>query len=102
MSSNLTPSAKNLCNPRKLPGRSKRRQLAFPACAAASVFFGLTGLHGLHVFVGLVAMAMFLGRLLGPGGDPGERSVFQVVTYYWHFVDIVWIFLYSALFLLGG
>ena len=70
--------------------------------AFGSMFFLMTGLHGLHVFVGLVAMAMFMGRLLGPGGDPGERSVFQVVTYYWHFVDIVWIFLYSALFLLGG
>jgi len=62
----------------------------------------MTGLHGLHVFVGLVAMALFYGRLLGPEGDPGERSVFQVVTYYWHFVDVVWVFLYSAIFLLKG
>ena len=70
--------------------------------AYGSLFFLMTGLHGLHVFVGLVAMAAFMGRLLGPPGDPGERSVFQVVTYYWHFVDIVWVFLYSALFLLKG
>jgi len=70
--------------------------------AFTSLFFLMTGLHGLHVFVGLVAMALFYGRLLGPEGDPGERSVFQVVTYYWHFVDVVWVFLYSAIFLLKG
>jgi cytochrome c oxidase subunit 3 len=70
--------------------------------AFSSLFFLMTGLHGVHVFVGLVAMALFYGRLSGPPGDPGERSVFQVVTYYWHFVDVVWVFLYSALFLLKG
>ena len=70
--------------------------------AFTSLFFLMTGLHGLHVFVGLVAMAAFYGRLAGPGGDPGERSVFQCVTYYWHFVDVVWVFLYSAIFLLKG
>lgn len=70
--------------------------------AFSSMFFLMTGLHGLHVFIGLVAMALFYGRLSGPPGDPGERSVFQVVTYYWHFVDIVWVFLYSAIFLLKG
>jgi len=70
--------------------------------AFGSMFYLMTGLHGLHVFVGLVAMSLFMGRLLGPPGDPGERSAFQVVTYYWHFVDVVWIFLYAALFLLQG
>ncbi len=36
----------------------------------------------------------------GQSGDPGELSVFQAVSYYWHFVDIVWIGLFSCLFLL--
>ena len=66
-----------------------------------SVFFITTGLHGAHVFLGLVAMTFLAvrmkGRLLG---DPGELSNFQAVSYYWHFVDIVWIGLYSCLFLL--
>jgi cytochrome c oxidase subunit 3 len=70
--------------------------------AFGSLFYLMTGLHGLHVFVGLLAMTGLLGRMVGPGGDPGERSVFQVVTYYWHFVDIVWVFLYASLFLLKG
>ena len=66
-----------------------------------SVFFITTGLHGLHVFIGIVAMIFLLGRMKGKTeGDPGELAAFQGVSYYWHFVDVVWIGLYSCLFLL--
>ena len=66
-----------------------------------SVFFITTGLHGLHVFLGLVAMTFLAVRMKGRlHGDPGELSNFQAVSYYWHFVDVVWIGLYSCLFLL--
>jgi cytochrome c oxidase subunit 3 len=68
--------------------------------AYGSLFFIMTGIHGLHVFLGLVAMLFLLGRLKGPKGDPGETAVFQGVSYYWHFVDIVWVGLFSCLFLL--
>lgn len=68
--------------------------------AYGSVFFITTGLHGLHVFIGLVAMVLLLGRMRGKGGDPGELSVFQGVSYYWHFVDVVWVGLYLCLFIL--
>jgi len=67
--------------------------------AYGSLFYIMSGLHGLHVLLGLVAMVALLGRLAGPKGDPGETPVFQAVSYYWHFVDIVWIGLFSALFL---
>jgi len=66
-----------------------------------SVFFITTGLHGAHVFLGLVAMTFLAVRMKGRlHGDPGELGNFQAVSYYWHFVDIVWIGLYSCLFLL--
>lgn len=68
--------------------------------AFASIFYIATGLHGLHVTLGLVAMLFLFGRLKGPKGDPGETAVFQAVSYYWHFVDIVWIGLFACLFLL--
>ena len=69
--------------------------------AYGSLFFIMSGLHGLHVFIGLVAMVFLLGRMKGrQGGDPGELSTVQGVSYYWHFVDVVWIGLYSCLFLL--
>ena len=71
--------------------------------AYGSLFYIMSGLHGLHVLLGLVAMIALLGRLAGSmkGGDPGETAVFQAVSYYWHFVDFVWIGLFSALFLLS-
>jgi cytochrome c oxidase subunit III len=65
-----------------------------------SLFYIMSGLHGLHVTLGLVAMIFLLGRLKGPKGDPGETPVFQGVSYYWHFVDVVWVGLYACLFLL--
>ena len=58
-----------------------------------SCFFVLTGVHGLHVFGGLVA--------LGWTGLRGRLS-FELATLYWHFVDAVWILLFALLYLLPG
>ena len=68
--------------------------------AFGSLFYIMSGLHGLHVTLGLVALGFLLARLKGPKGDPGETPVFQGVSYYWHFVDVVWVGLYACLFLL--
>ena len=65
-----------------------------------SLFFLMTGFHGFHVFLGLLAMAFVLLRMAGEGGDPAETPAVEVVAYYWHFVDVVWLGLYSTLFLL--
>jgi cytochrome c oxidase subunit 3 len=65
-----------------------------------SLFYVMTGIHGLHVVLGLVAMIFLLGRMGGPRGDPGETNVFQAVGYYWHFVDFMWVGIFSCLFLL--
>ena len=65
-----------------------------------SLFFVMTGIHGLHVALGLVAMIFLLGRMGGPKGDPGETNVYQAVGYYWHFVDFMWVGIFSCLFLL--
>jgi heme/copper-type cytochrome/quinol oxidase subunit 3 len=67
-----------------------------------AIYFTLTGLHGLHVLGGMVVMAY----LLGPGAkmwktDPGRFSNrVEVTGLYWHFVDLVWIFLFPLLYLL--
>ncbi len=67
--------------------------------AYASLFFIMTGFHGLHVLLGLVAMLGLLLRLAtGPAGDRGAGPAATVVTYYWHFVDVVWIGLFVTLF----
>jgi len=63
----------------------------------------MTGLHGLHVLFGLIAMVGLMMRLGSAGGagqleDTGSFGVAEVITYYWHFVDVVWIGLFVTLF----
>ena len=67
--------------------------------AYGSAFYLLTGFHGIHVLGGVVAMGALLGRLAGPVEDPGAVPVVQVVGYYWHFVDAVWIAVFATVFL---
>jgi len=68
--------------------------------AYGSLFFLLTGFHGLHVFIGLLLMIGVLGRIIGPGPDPGDAPAVTSVTYYWHFVDVVWVAVYVTIFLI--
>jgi heme/copper-type cytochrome/quinol oxidase subunit 1 len=67
-----------------------------------SAFFTLTGFHGLHVLVGLVALSTI--GLLAYFGDfaHGRRRVaVDVVSIYWHFVDAIWVLIFSLVYLLG-
>jgi cytochrome c oxidase subunit 3/cytochrome o ubiquinol oxidase subunit 3 len=61
-----------------------------------TTFYTLVGFHGLHVTVGLVTMLVVL--LLRPG--PDRRGV-QLVSWYWHFVDAVWVVVFSVVYLFG-
>jgi cytochrome c oxidase subunit 3 len=63
-----------------------------------SAFFVMTGFHGLHVLGGVVAMVVMLGRSALPGFGRGDLPSADVVSYYWHFVDVVWIALFATLF----
>ena len=67
-----------------------------------AIYFTLTGLHGLHILGGVVVMAYFLG----PGTKLWKKNPEQFTNrientgLYWHFVDLVWIFLFPVLYLL--
>jgi len=64
-----------------------------------TAFFALTGLHGLHVLVGLIMLAVVL-YLTKNGRFPRERhDGYRAVTNYWHFVDAVWIVLFLVVYL---
>jgi cytochrome c oxidase subunit I len=67
----------------------------------ASSFFTLTGFHGLHVCVGLIGLLVVLG--LGFAGDykTGRTEAVRTMGLYWHFVDVVWIFVFTTVYLLG-
>jgi heme/copper-type cytochrome/quinol oxidase subunit 3 len=57
----------------------------------ASTFFTLTGFHGLHVTLGLVALAVLLGLALAGGVGGRHSSAVKALSMYWHFVDAVWV-----------
>ena len=65
-----------------------------------STFFTVTGFHGLHVLAGLIVMAIFF--VLGRQRTLSTRQsdVLSAVGYYWHFVDVVWVALFLAIFVL--
>ena len=64
----------------------------------ASAFFGLTGLHGLHVTLGVVLIGILLGRALRGHYTEGRDTSVRTVALYWHFVDVVWVFLVVVLY----
>ena len=65
----------------------------------ASCYFAMTGFHALHVLGGLVIFAIYLiAALFGKFGPESELSI-ELTGLYWHFVDIVWIFLFPLLYL---
>jgi len=66
-----------------------------------SVFFITTGFHALHVIGGLIAMIFVLGRSFAAKKfGAHEATTTIVVSYYWHFVDVVWIALFSVIYLI--
>jgi heme/copper-type cytochrome/quinol oxidase subunit 3 len=67
-----------------------------------AIYFTMTGLHGLHVLGGMVVFAYFLGPGWKMLHRERERFVnrIEIVGLYWHFVDLVWIFLFPTLYLL--
>ena len=67
--------------------------------AYGSLFYLMTGFHGLHVLLGLIGMVGLLIRIHGIGPDPGDRYAVQAITYYWHFVDVVWVALFATLYI---
>jgi cytochrome c oxidase subunit 3 len=65
-----------------------------------SMFFLTTGFHGLHVTGGLIAFLFYLARSTMGRFTPAQATAAIVVSYYWHFVDIVWIALFAMIYLI--
>jgi cytochrome c oxidase subunit 3 len=75
--------------------------LTLSSSAYGSGFYLTTGFHGLHVTGGLIAFLFVLGRTYLARKFTHEQAVTAiVVSYYWHFVDIVWIALFATIYLL--
>ncbi len=75
--------------------------VTIPSSAYGTVFYLATGFHGLHVTGGLVAFLFVLGRTFVARRFTHEQAVTAiVVSYYWHFVDVVWIGLFATVYLI--
>jgi cytochrome c oxidase subunit 3 len=60
-----------------------------------STFFMLTGFHGAHVTMGATMLAIMLLRILRGHFTPEHHFGFEAATWYWHFVDVIWLFLFT-------
>lgn len=63
-----------------------------------STFFMATGFHGFHVFVGTVFLIVCLMRTLKGHFKPDQHFGFEAAAWYWHFVDVVWLFLFACIY----
>ena len=68
--------------------------------AFASVFYGLTGLHGLHVFVGLTLLTIMAVRSFRGHFSPEAHMGVECAGIYWHFVDVMWIVVFTTVYLI--
>jgi len=64
-----------------------------------TTFFTMTGFHGLHVLIGLIGLAILLGMSAKGGFHGPESPAFTALSYYWHFVDVVWVVIFGVVYL---
>jgi len=67
-----------------------------------ATFFMATGFHGFHVFIGTVFLAVCLIRALYGQLTPQKHFGLEAAAWYWHFVDVVWLFLFAAIYVFGA
>ncbi|MFC7377142.1 cytochrome c oxidase subunit 3 [Brevundimonas sp. GCM10030266] len=67
-----------------------------------SIFFMATGFHGFHVLIGTLFLIVCMLRLLAGGFTPQKHFGFEAAAWYWHFVDVVWLFLFAFVYVVFG
>ena len=67
-----------------------------------STFYMATGFHGFHVIVGTIFLTVILFRALKGHFTPKQHFGFEAAAWYWHFVDVVWLFLFASIYVWGA
>ena len=66
-----------------------------------ATFFMATGFHGAHVIIGSIFLIVCLFRALAGQFTPTQHLGFEFAAWYWHFVDVVWLFLFACIYVWG-
>jgi len=74
---------------------------SFQTSAFLSSFFTLVGTHGLHIAVGLLWIIVLMAKILKKGLTSHSIRQLTMLSLFWHFLDIVWIFIFTIVYLLG-
>jgi cytochrome c oxidase subunit 3 len=64
-------------------------------------FYMATGFHGFHVLIGTIFLTVCLVRAMKGDFTPTQHVGFEAAAWYWHFVDVVWLFLFAAVYVWG-
>lgn len=75
---------------------------AFKGLNYTSAFFMATGFHGFHVIIGTIFLSVCLYRAYKGAFTPRQHFGFEAAAWYWHFVDVVWLFLFVIIYVWGG
>jgi cytochrome c oxidase subunit 3 len=67
-----------------------------------ATFFMATGFHGAHVIIGTIFLIVCLARALAGQFKPTQHLGFEFAAWYWHFVDVVWLFLFACIYVWGS
>jgi cytochrome c oxidase subunit 3/cytochrome o ubiquinol oxidase subunit 3 len=78
-----------------------RHHLTISRNLFGTTYYSLVGLHALHVTGGVLAMVVVLGLALGRQVTTANRAGVELVSWYWHFVDAVWLVVFAVVYLAG-
>ena len=67
-----------------------------------SAFFTLVGTHGLHISIGLLWLVVLIGKIFSGGLSKNNLRQLTLFSIFWHFLDIIWIFIFTIVYLMGS
>ena len=74
-------------------------EFEFTSGVYGGIFYLLTGFHGLHVLTGVLLQGVMLGRSFLPNNYAGGQYGVEATSWFWHFVDVIWIILFGLIYL---
>lgn len=74
---------------------------SWTASGFLSGYFTLVGTHGAHILAGLIAIAVMIGQIIFHGITPSTFRRVTCVSMFWHFLDLIWIFIFTIVYLMG-